>query len=47
MLNDLDHRPFDAVLGDLYKQTGLTFKDSFLYESDRELQRRLGVSFEL
>ncbi|MGH9929700.1 MAG: hypothetical protein ACREA9_10820 [Pyrinomonadaceae bacterium] len=42
-LNDLESKTLDALLGDLYRETGLTFRDSFLYEMDRELYRRLGV----
>jgi len=43
-LNDLEDKTFDALLGDLHRETGLTFRDSFLYEMDRELYRRLGVA---
>lgn len=44
VLDDLEHKTFESLLGELYSQTGLTFRDSFLYEMDRELYRRLGVA---
>ncbi len=44
VLDDLANKTFDSLLGELYAQTGLTFRDSFLYEMERELYRRLGVA---
>jgi hypothetical protein len=43
-LEDLEKKTFDVLLNELYRETGLTFRDSFLYEMDRELYRRLGVA---
>jgi hypothetical protein len=43
MLKELRQKSLPAFLDELHEQTGLTFKDSFLYEIDRELYRRLGV----
>jgi len=43
-LDDLESTTFETFMNDLYQQTGLTFRDSFLYEIDRELYRRLGVA---
>ena len=43
ILDDLKLKTLAALLDEIHKQTGLTFKDSFLYEIDCELYRRLGV----
>jgi hypothetical protein len=43
ILNEMETQILDSILAGLYEKTGLTFKDSFLYEMDRELYRRLGV----
>lgn len=37
---------FQEVLKDTQRQTGLTFKDSFLYEKEQEIYDRLGVPHE-
>jgi hypothetical protein len=39
----LKKKTFPQLLDEFNKTTGMTFKDSFLYEIDRELYRRLGV----
>lgn len=44
VLDDLENRTFDSLLSELYRQTGLTFRDSFLYQISYELYRRLGVA---
>lgn len=44
VLDDLESQTFDSLLSELYSQTGLTFRDSFLYQISHELYRRLGVA---
>lgn len=44
VLKDLEGRTFNTVLSELFRDTGLTYKDSFLYKTDQELYRRLGVA---
>jgi hypothetical protein len=43
LLHEIEGKGMAKVLNEIYTQTGLTFKDSFLYEMDRELYQRLGV----
>lgn len=43
VLKELSQKSLAAFLDQLHEQTGLTFKDSFLHEIDRELYRRLGI----
>jgi hypothetical protein len=43
VLKELEQKSLPAFLEELHGRTGLTFSDSFLYEMDRELCRRLGV----
>jgi hypothetical protein len=43
VLKELEQKYLTAFLEELHGWTGLTFRDSFLYEMDRELYRRLGV----
>lgn len=43
VLKELARKPFSTLLDEIHDQTGLTYKDSFLYEIERELYRRLGV----
>jgi hypothetical protein len=37
-------KTFESLLTELYNQTALTFKDSFLYQISHELYRRLVVN---
>ena len=43
VLKELAGKPFFTLLDEIHERTGLTYKDSFLYEYERELYRRLGV----
>ena len=43
-LEDLESKTFESLLSELYTETGVTFRDSFLYEISHELYRRLGVA---
>lgn len=44
VLDDLENGTFESLLSELHSQTGLTFRDSFLYQISHELYRRLGVA---
>ncbi len=44
IIDDLNSKPFSTVLEQVQSQTGLTYKDSFLYKKDEELYRQLGYS---
>lgn len=43
VLQDLEHKRFNAVLAQLASQTSKTYKDSFLYSKQEELYQRLGI----
>jgi len=42
-LDMLNTKDFNTVIKQLYKQTKLTYGNSFLWERDEELYKRLGV----
>ena len=44
VLEELENKTFESLLSELHSETGLTFRDSFLYEISYELYRRLGVA---
>ena len=44
VLDDLKQKTFNNVLQDLASQTNKTFGDSFLYQKQKELYQRLGIS---
>ncbi|MEK6337533.1 MAG: hypothetical protein AABM67_21645 [Acidobacteriota bacterium] len=44
VIEDLENKTFESLLSELLSETGLTFRDSFLYEISYELYRRLGVA---
>lgn len=46
VLNDLRDKPFNTVLEETHSQTGLTYKDSFLYKKEQELYSQLGYTAE-
>jgi hypothetical protein len=44
VLDDLKQKTFDNVLQDLTSQTNKTFKDSFLYQKQKEIYQRLDIT---
>jgi hypothetical protein len=44
LIEQLERKPLATLLEELHTETGLTFKDSFLYEMDKQLYQRLGVA---
>jgi len=42
VIDDLGSKSFDDILKEIQAETGLTYKDAFLYKKDQELYQELG-----
>lgn len=44
VIDDLHSKPFNAILEEAHSQTGLTYKDSYLFKKQQDLYQQLGYS---